>query len=248
MAMFDQIRWRARIGLITTSGQLITEPRYYQLAPRGVTFHATRMLNPGGGLDGIREMERESWRGVSELATARVSSIAYCCTVSGALRGLDGDKAFCGQVQDRYGIPTTSTMLAAAEALQHMGASRIAVATPYTEGHHESERAYLERAGIHPIVMRGMGLTGGEQFSAVPPAEIYDFCLETWDESADALFISCMNFDAIAVTGALEERLGKPVVTSHTATLWRALALADIGDPIMGWGRLLAEPRLAAVP
>ncbi|MCH7548937.1 MAG: hypothetical protein IH969_05270 [Candidatus Krumholzibacteriota bacterium] len=60
-------------------------------------------------------------------------------------------------------------------------------------------------------------------------------------------FISCMNFDAMAVAEALEERLGVPVVTSHTATLWRALALAGIEDPIPGCGRLLAERRTTSL-
>ena len=235
MGTMGKLDWRARIGLITTSGQVVTEPRYYQVAPQGVSFHATRMLlNPGGGLDRIREMEGSSWRGVEELSTAHVDSIAYCCTVSGALRGFDADRGFCEQVEERFGIPTTSTMLAATEALHHLGATRVAVATPYTEGHHESERAYLQEAGIEPLVMRGMGLESGEQFSAVAPDEIYDFCLETWDEAADALFISCMNFDAMAVAEALEERIGRPVVTSHTATLWRALALAGVDDPVAG--------------
>ena len=244
MQMMDQMSWRAKIVLITNSGQIITEPRYNQLAPDGVSFHTTRMLNPGGGLDGIRQMERASWRGVEELSTARVDSIAYCCTVSGALRGMDDDKAFCVEVEDRYGIPATSTMLAAAEALQHVGAERVVVATPYTEGHHEPERAYLAQAGIDAFAIRGLGLEGGEMYSKVTPAEIYDFCLETWDDSADAMFISCMNFDAIAIAGSLEERIGKPVITSHTATLWRALALAGIDDPVDGVGSLLEGNRV----
>ena len=243
--MMDPLAWRAKIGLITTSGQLVTEPRYNQLAPVGVSFHATRLLN-SGGIDGIREMELTAWRGVGELASARVDSIAYCCTASGALRGLAGDRAFCGEVFDRYGIPATSTMLAAAQALRHAGAARVVVATPYTEDHHEPERAYLEDAGVEVVAISGMGLEGGEQYSRVPPRDIYDFCLETWDASADALFVSCMNFDALAVIEALEERLGKPVVTSHSATLWRALALAGVDDPIAGCGGLLGERRLAA--
>ena len=244
MQAMEQMTWRAKVGLITTSGQLITEPRYYQVAPEGVSFHTTRMLNPpGGGLEALIEMEKESWRGVGELATARVDSIAYCCTVSGALRGMEEDKKFCAEVEDRHGIPTTSTMLAAVEALQHLGAERVAVATPYTEGHHEAERAYLREAGIEPVVIRGMGLTGGEQYSAVSPQEIFDFSVESWDDSADALFISCMNLDGIAAAQALEERLGKPVITSHTATLWRALALAGVEDPVHGCGQLLEEER-----
>jgi maleate isomerase len=51
-----------------------------------------------------------------------------------------------------------------------------------------------------------------------------------------------MNFDAMPAVQALEDRIGKPVVTSHSATLWRALGLAGIETPIPGYGRLLAHP------
>lgn len=241
----EPLTWRARVGLITTSGQVITEPRYYALAPRGVSFHTSRMLNPGNGLEGLVEMERNAGRAVEELATADVDAIAYCCTVSGALRGLEDDRAFCRDVHQRWGIPTTSTMLACVEALQHLGAKQVVVTSPYMEDHHEAERSYLEAAGIGVLSIHGMGLSGGREFSAVPPDEIERFCVEHWDERADALFVSCMNFDAIAVAEKLEERLGAPVVTSHTATLWRALALAGIEDPVPGTGCLLAERREA---
>ena len=52
-----------------------------------------------------------------------------------------------------------------------------------------------------------------------------------------------MNYDAIAAAEELEQSIGKPVVTSHTATLWRALALAGIPDPVTGAGCLLTEAR-----
>ena len=240
----EQLVWRARVGLITTSGQVVTEPRYYGLAPKGVAFYTSRMLNPGTGLEGLVEMERNAGRAVAELATADVDSIAYCCTVSGALRGLEADRAFCRETHERWGIPTTSTMLACTEALQHFGAGRVVVTSPYRDDRHEAERAYLEAFGIGALAIRGMGLDSGREYAAVPPLEIERFCLESWDERADALFVSCMNFDAMAVAEALEERLGVPVVTSHSATLWRALALAGIEDPIMGCGRLLAERRV----
>ena len=55
-----------------------------------------------------------------------------------------------------------------------------------------------------------------------------------------------MNFDAMAAAQALEDAIGKPVVTSHSATLWRALALAGVAEPVHGYGRLLAEPRVVS--
>lgn len=243
--MMDQLVWRAKIGLVTTSGQLITEPRFNQLAPTGVTFHTSRMLNPRSGIDGLIEMEKNAPRAVEELASIPVDSLAYCCTGSGALRGLQGDRDFCREMEERWDIPTTSTMLAALEALQHLEASTVVVTCPYVEDHLEPERTYLEEAGIHPLVMRGMGLSSGKEFSVVPPEEIYRFSLDAWDDRADALFISCMNFDAIATAQALEDRIQKPVLTSHTVTLWRALGLAGIDDPIYGCGRLLEQPRVA---
>ena len=241
----DPLTWRAKIGLITTSGQVVTEPRYYALAPEGVSFHTSRMLNPGTGLDGMVEMERHAGRAVEELSSAGVDAIAYCCTVSGALRGIDGDRAFCRDVEERWGIPATSTMLASVEAPHHLGAQRVVVTSPYPDDRHEAERSYLEAAGIEVLGIHGMGLSGGREYAAVPPGEIERFCIERWDERADALFVSCMNFDAIATAQALEDRIQKPVITSHTVTLWRALSLAGIDDPIHECGRLLEQPRVA---
>ena len=239
----EPLNWRKRIGLVTTSGQVVTEPRYYQLAPSGVTFHTARMLNAGSGVESLIEMEKNAPRAIDELVTAEVDVIAYCCTVSGALRGIDEDREFCRDVERRTGVPATSTMLACVEALRHLGAERVVLTSPYVDSHNEHEAAYLRAAGVEPVVMRGMGLTSGKQYNRVPSAEILRFSVDAWDDSADAMFISCMNYDAIGAAEQIEQTIGKPVVTSHTATLWRALALAGIPDPIYGAGRLLAEQR-----
>ena len=241
----DRIEWRAKIGLVVVSSATIAESRYPRAAPPGVGFFTSRMLvKPGEGVQRLIEMEQHAPRAVEELASAHMDSIAYCCTVSGALRGLEGERAFCQEMEERWGIPVTSTMLAVIEALQHLGLRQVVVTSPYPESHHEAERACLEEAGIHPLVMRGMGLQTGEEYAAVPPEKIARFSLEAWDDRADGLFISCMNFDGMAAAQALEDRLQKPVVTSHSATLWRALSLAGVNEPIQGYGRLLEEPRL----
>lgn len=150
-------------------------------------------------------------------------------------------------IWERTGIPATSTMLACAEALHHLGAKRVILTSPYVDSHNEHEAAYLREAGIEPVLMRGMGLTSGKQYCRVTPDEIRRFCLDALQEAytfePDALFISCMNYDALSVAENLEQIIGKPVVTSHSATLWRALALANIPDPVGGPGALLAEAR-----
>jgi maleate isomerase len=238
----DQLAWKAKIGLVVVSSSTVCEGRYPRVAPRDVGFFTSRMLLKGGGLAGLQAMEENAARAMEELASVPVDAIAYCCTVSGALRGVAGDRNFCQDMAERWGIPVTSTMLAATEAMQHLGLRRVVVTSPYPDSHHEAERRYLEQTGIAVIAMHGMGLEKGQEFARVTPEEILQFSLAAWDDGADGLFISCMNFDAIPAIQALEERLGKPVVTSHAATLWRVLALAGVVTPILGYGRLLAQP------
>lgn len=247
--VLDGLSVRAKIGLVVVSGSCVSELRYPRVAP-GVGFLSSRMMLRGDqGLEALLAMERDSERAVMELASAGVDSIAYCCTVSGAQRGLAKDRRFCANMQRRWGVPVTSTMLAAAEALAHLGVRRVVLTSPYPHSYHQAESNYLAEAGVETTASAGMGLTTAAEFAAVPPAEIYRFSLEAWRQAgdgggADGLFVSCMNYDAMAAAQALEDTIGKPVVTSHSATLWRALSLAGIGEPLPGYGRLLADSRV----
>ena len=236
---------RAKSGLVVVSASTVSELRYPKVAPE-VGFFASRMMLTGDGLEALLDMEHSSSRAVQELASAGMDSIAYCCTVSGAQRGLEKDREFCEEMERLWGAPTTSTMLAAAEALQYLGIRRVVLTSPYPHSYHEAESRYLAEAGIETVAASGMGFVTAAEFAAVPPGEIYQFALQAWEESgaeADGLFVSCMNFDAMAAAQALEDTIGKPVVTSHSATLWRALALAGVYEPVRGYGRLLAERR-----
>jgi maleate isomerase len=90
-----------------------------------VAFLTSRMmLAEDQSIDALIEVERNAVRAVGELASAKVDSVAYCCTVSGALRGMEKDRQFCRDMETQWGTPTTSTMLAVAEALQHLGLRR----------------------------------------------------------------------------------------------------------------------------
>ena len=243
----DQLDVQTKIGLVVVSASSISELRYPRAAPPGVAFLTSRMmLEEGEGIDALIKMEGNASRAIGELVSAKVDSVAYCCTVSGALRGMEGDRQFCRELEDQWGTPITSTMLAVVEALQHMDMKKIVVTTPYPDSHHVAERAYLKEAGIEALTMQGMGLESAEGFASVRPQEIFDFAMDAWKEygdEADGLFISCMNHDGMAAAQTLEDTIGKPVVTSHSATLWSVLSQAGETEPLPGYGRLLAEPR-----
>ena len=238
--MTHPLSWKVKVGLAVVSSSTVNEGRLPRVVPSDIGFFTSRMLMAKHGVDALKVMEANARRAFEELATIPVDAIAYCCTVSGALRGLCADRKFCESMSAEFAIPVTSTMLAVTEALCALRLQRIVVTSPYVEGHHEPERAYFRQAGIEPIAMHGMGISDGREFAKVAPEEIMRFCLEKWDSQADGLFISCMNFDALPVVDELERRIGKPVVTSHSATLWRALGLAGFPVRIPGLGRLMS--------
>ena len=86
-----------------------------------------------------------------------------------------------------------------------------------------------------------MGTNPGIKPSSVTPSEIYRFCRESWDEKAEGMFISCMNFNAMPCIGPLEIDSGKPVLSSHSATLWKVLRMIRVRETVRGFGRLLEE-------
>ena len=55
-----------------------------------------------------------------------------------------------------------------------------------------------------------------------------------------AVLLSGTGLPTIGVIEVLERDLGKPVVSSNQASLWRALRLAGVRESISGFGRLLS--------
>ena len=60
-------------------------------------------------------------------------------------------------------------------------------------------------------------------------------------DEADALFVSCTNLATMDRITEMEERHGKPVITSNSATLWRALRAAEIAPQDIGAGTLFGR-------
>jgi maleate isomerase len=56
------------------------------------------------------------------------------------------------------------------------------------------------------------------------------------------VFIGGNGFRAVGVIQALEEDLGVPVLTANQVLCWHLLRLAGTRAPVVGYGRLFAQP------
>ncbi len=233
--------WRARVGLVVPSVNTVMEPWAARTVPAGVSVFTARMfIPPDTTRKTLIEMDRtEGKSALRQLSSVYPHVMAYGCTASSIVQGLDYDTHLRAEIADAYGVPATTAAHAIVTALQTLGAKAISIVSPYTKVVDDAEHAYFQSAGFDVRGGAFLGISDGFLLAEPEPSQLYQLGIEGWDKGSDALVISCLNTRSHTVIGALEQAIGKPVITSTQATLWHALRLAGVADKIQGYGRLL---------
>jgi len=231
-----------RIGTIVPVSNTTNEVEFNRFKPAGVTVHFTRVpLEADPAADDFRSMLGAAGRAAEELAATGADVINYGCT-SGSM-ACPSDRLL-GAIETASGKPALSTAGAILDALAALGLKRIAMATPYVDATNEKERGFIERHGFEVSAIKGLGLGGSleriQMISRIPPADVYAHAKSVDSTDAEALLICCTDFGTADVVQPLEDELGKPVISSNTASFWAALRRAGIDQPIEGYGRLLS--------
>jgi maleate isomerase/arylmalonate decarboxylase len=238
---------RARIGLIVPPTNTVNEAEWCRMMPEGVTFHTVRMpIHAPAHMDEDRRaLVDDIGRKVTELAQARVDVVAYACTAGSMVTP---PRSLPEAVTTATGVPVVTTAACIVDALRMLDASSISVATPYHDALNAHEVAFLESERITVKRIKGLGLGANgpvdyPRIAETPLPAIAAHARTAFVPGSDALLISCTDFPTLPLIAALEDELDVPVVTSNQATLWGALRVAGIVDPLPGIGRLFATTR-----
>ena len=71
------------------------------------------------------------------------------------------------------------------------------------------------------------------------PARAYALAKAANTPEAEVVFLSGVGMPTVAVLEALEQDLGKPVISSVAAMMWNCLRIAGVQPVVPGYGRLL---------
>ncbi len=233
--------WRGRIGLIIPSSNTTMEPEFWRMAPEGVSVHTARMKLSAVTVEELVEMEKDAVRAAQLLATADVDILVYGCTTGSLVKGPGYDREITEKLTRATGIKAVATATAVLEALEELGARRVALATPYIEEVNRKEVEFLESQGYKVVDLKYLGIRENTEIGRQTPQIAYRLAKSLETSSADAVFISCTNFRTIEVIKLLEKDLGIPVFSSNTATMWLTLKELGLREPIRGYGMLLEE-------
>jgi maleate isomerase len=233
---------RAQLGFIIMSTDLAAEQDCFDMAPKGVGIHITRLKT-----EDFTTRETLA-RHIDHMADAasrlqpdmKPEVISYSCT-SGSI--VSGEERVFEEI--RKGAPWTRPMCivtGVVDALQELGVQKLVVGTPYIDEINTVEAEFLADKGFDVLDIQGLNLETGIEFGLITPAYLKQFAIEIDRPDADAIFLSCSGIRALEVAEEIEQATGKPVITSNQAQFWSCLRRAGITDELQGFGQIFSRP------
>ena len=234
---------RARIGIVVPSVNTVMEPWAARVVPEGVSVHFSRMYIPTATTaETLIEMDRTDGKSaLRQLSSIFPHVMAYGCTASSIVQGLDYDEHLRAEIAEGYDVPATTAAHAIISGLKAVGAKRISIVSPYPAKVDEAEHAYFTAAGFDVVGGAFLGIVDGFASPNRAPTRCSTSASGGGPDRRRARGVVPEYALAHGHRSSLEQALGKPVITSTQATLWHALRLAGIDDAIPGFGRLLEK-------
>lgn len=173
-----------------------------------------------------------------EAAQAGADVVMLACTSGSFVYGWEGCAEQAGWVAAASGLPSSSTSLAFAAALQHLGLSRVSVAATYPKDVASHFAEFLGKGGITVTALSTYDVPSGEDAGLLSGEWVLDVAKAADISGAEALLIPDTALHTLAITPELEATLGIPVLTANQVTAWQGLKLAGHHAAAEGLGRL----------
>nr|WP_175800666.1 aspartate/glutamate racemase family protein [Burkholderia anthina] len=239
-ALDDGISHRAAIGLVVLATDHTIEYEWRKLlALDGVGFYESRIANSAQITpETLRKMDTLIAPGVAVIRPGeRLDVVAFGCTSASMVLG---EESVIERIrQARPEVACTTPVTAARVALNALGASRIALLTPYVRTINESLREYLGSRGINVMRMGSFEHSDDNEVARIDAESMRRAILRIGrHDDVDAVFVSCTSLRLADQVTAIESELGKPVTSSNHAMAWHALRLARVTDKLPQFGRL----------
>ncbi len=233
------------IAVVVLDTDLTTERDIRLLAPVEATICVARALyaNPT-----TPENLRATLPGLGRAAASIVpgvplAALYFACTSAGIVLGHGAVAAAFAAA--RPDVPVVTPADAAEQALRALGARRIGIVTPYLPETAASVEAHFAASGFEIAASVALGMADDREMARLAPDAIVAAARRAAVPEADAVFISCTALPATELVADIEAAVGRPVVTSNLAGLWRVFGLAGL-VPGPGFGRLRAAAPVAA--
>lgn len=235
------VRKTRRFGLLTPSSNTTQEPEFSAALPPDISLHTGRVsyrdITPAEQDRCVLELEQES----RKLADAEVDAIVFAATAPTLAKGKGYDRELIKRMEDAAGRPATTAATAFVEALNALGARRIAIGAPWSKTMDKPMVEFMQAHGFKVVHSEVVGFVASIELGRVGPDTAYELACRADRPDADAIIMPGGNWASMPVVEHLERELGKPVLVNNAVSLWGGLRLLKRTDSIPGYGLLLRD-------
>ena len=243
----------SRIGLIVPSSNTTMETELPELFRRQTeatghryTFHSARAAMKQVNREELLAMVGKAAECATAVSDADVDVIAYACLVAVMAQGPGAHKESEQVIADaarENGHPAevVSSAGALVRTLRAIGASRIAMVTPYMAPLTQLVREYIEGEGIEVLDAVALEVPDNLAVGRLDTAKLPGIARGLKREGAQAIVLSaCVQMPSLPAVQQVEDELGLPLITAATATTYEVLRVLGHQPAIPGAGRLLS--------
>jgi maleate isomerase len=234
--------WRARIGYISPSVIEVLPYEFYRFAPDGVGLVSSACAIENWQNDEFEKGLAQVKESAAYLGSRKVDYIIHGGGPLVVMRGKGFEETIIKEIETASGVQATTGVRSAVEALRHIDAHRIVMASPYPPAHDEAMSAYFRAFGFDVVAAEGTNMAFKE-IQNQTPQEIYRFARSVVARSpeCDTIYLPCPQWQGAQAVKALEEDTGKTVIAYTHANFFCAFRALNIGAPVRGHGKLLAS-------
>ena len=246
--------WRGRVGIVNPSRGDVLMYEYYKAAPEGVIVVPAalnvRQLTPDQ-LDRVLDGYQAA---VEDMAYEEVDVIVLGGSPPVTMKGYGFERQMVERAQAVTSAQVVALIRCEVEALEAVGARRIAVGAPYTEELTERFADYFKQAGFEVVATRCLDIGRNVEIAKLPQYASYRLARELFKlaPGVDAIHLTCPRWPTLLSLDLLEQDLGVPVTSSSQSVLFGTLRRLSIRDRITGYGSLLeklaTEPPFVPAP
>lgn len=215
-----------KLGLLALSSDVNSEHDLSQMLPQSVHLFTSRLANQNPvTIENLSNMAGSINAAVKlNVPELPLDVMMYGCT-SGTIA--IGENEISQIIQaHRQGIAVTNPVAGMLAALNTLLINKICVLNPYSKSVNDMLIAYFKQQGLQVTRSSYFNLDNDVEMTRVSPKAIIENAIASFDDNADALFISCTALRSAPVIDAIESAIKKPVITSNSAMLWHAINLA----------------------
>lgn len=243
-----------RIGQIVPSSNTTMETEIpamltsrYELFPdERFTFHSARMRMMHVTPEELKKMDVDSDRCALELSDARCDVLAYACLVAIMCQGAGYHRVSESRLKatvESNGAPTpvVSSAGALVEGVKTMGFKRVAIITPYMKPLTQQVVDYIESEDIQVTDSISLEVSDNLAVGRLDPMNLIAHADRLDISQADAVVLSaCVQMPSLPAIQAVEDRLGKPVLSASVSTVYRILKTLGLKAQVPNAGYLLS--------